>query len=200
MSVRRALRKHLSPLGGDTVTTLNLPPVRMGLLTKLNLLTIGLIFLTAVAVTAFHFTQQWRDETLQVKTQAASMLGIMTELAEYGIYTSDRAYLSQILDSLGADTDVAYVAVLDTKQQVLAERRFAPGLAKSVLPSLPASVTSLRRSPPASRLGSSVPTWRTASATCSDSSCAAGRTRDILFKLGVADRTAAVATAIGEVW
>jgi|KBSSwiStaDraftv2_1062776.scaffolds.fasta_scaffold02249_6 diguanylate cyclase (GGDEF)-like protein len=138
MSVRRALRKHLSPLGGDTVTTLNLPPVRMGLLTKLNLLTIGLIFLTAVAVTAFHFTQQWRDETLQVKTQAASMLGIMTELAEYGIYTSDRAYLSQILDSLGADTDVAYVAVLDTKQQVLAERRFAPGLAKSVLPPLPA--------------------------------------------------------------
>ena len=128
MSVRRALRKHLSPLGGDTVTTLNLPPVRMGLLTKLNLLTIGLIFLTAVAVTAFHFTQQWRDETLQVKTQAASMLGIMTELAEYGIYTSDRAYLSQILDSLGADTDVAYVAVLDTKQQVLAERRFAPSM------------------------------------------------------------------------
>ena len=54
----------------------------MGLLTKLNLLTIGLIFLTAVAVTAFHFTQQWRDERLQLKTQAASMLGIMTELAE----------------------------------------------------------------------------------------------------------------------
>jgi diguanylate cyclase (GGDEF)-like protein len=136
-AVRRALRKHLSPLGGDTVTTLNLPPVRMGLLTKLNLLTIGLIFLTAVAVTTYHFTQQWRDETLQLKTQGASVLGIMTELAEYGIYTSDRAYLSQILDSLGADPDVAYVAVLDTNQQVLVERRFAPGLAKSALPPLP---------------------------------------------------------------
>ena len=136
-ALRRALRKHLSPLGGDTVTTLNLPPVRMGLLTKLNLLTIGLIFLTAVAVTAFHFTQQWRDEKLQLKTQATSTLGIMTELAEYGIYTSDRAYLWQILDSLGADPDVAYVAVLDTKRQVLAERRFAPGLATAVLPPLP---------------------------------------------------------------
>ena len=139
-SVRRALRKHLSPLGGDTVTSLNLPPVRMGLLTKLNLLTIGLIFLTAVAITAFHFTQQWRDETVQLKIQAASMIGIMTELAEFGIYTSDPAYLAQILDSLGADPDVAYAAVLDTKQQVLAERRFAPGLAKAVLPPLSAQL------------------------------------------------------------
>ena len=137
-AVRRALRKHLSPLGGDTVTMLNLPPVRMGLLTKLNLLTIGLIFLTAVAITGFYFTQQWRDAELQLKTQGASMLGMMAELAEYGVYTSDRAYLEQMLDSLGADPDVAYVAVLDMQQQVLAERRFAPGPAKSALPALPA--------------------------------------------------------------
>jgi hypothetical protein len=99
-AVGRALRKHLSPLGGDTVTMLDLPPVRMGLLTKLNLLTIGLIFLAAVAVTAYHFTQTWRDKTQQLKTQAASMLGIMTDLAEYGIHTSNQAYLAQILDSL----------------------------------------------------------------------------------------------------
>src|SRR5262249_4366781 len=46
------LRRHLSPLAGDTASMLDLPPVRMGLLTKLNLLTIGLIFLTAVAITA----------------------------------------------------------------------------------------------------------------------------------------------------
>ena len=136
-AVRRALRKHLSPLGGDTVTMLDLPPVRMGLLTKLNLLTIGLIFLTAVAVTAYHFTQTWRDETQRLKTQAASMLGIMTDLAEYGIYTSNRAYLAQILDSLSADPDVAYVAVLDPEQKVLAERRFAPALAKGLLPPVP---------------------------------------------------------------
>ncbi|MEO8751904.1 MAG: EAL domain-containing protein [Casimicrobiaceae bacterium] len=137
-AVGRALRKHLSPLGGDTVTMLNLPPVRMGLLTKLNLLTIGLIFLTAVAVTAYHFTQQWRDDVQQLKTQGASMLGIMAELAEYGIYTSDRAYLSQMLDSLSLDPSVAYVTVLDMKQKVLAERRFAPALARSTLPALPA--------------------------------------------------------------
>ena len=138
-AVRRALRKHLSPLGGDTVTMLNLPPVRMGLLTKLNLLTIGLIFLTAVAITGFYFTQRWRDAEQELKTQGASMLGMMAELAEYGVYTSDRASLEQMLDSMGADPDVAYVAVLDMQQQVLAERRFAPGAMKSALPALPAN-------------------------------------------------------------
>ena len=56
MKIVNRLRRHLSPLAGDTASTLNLPPVRMGLLTKLNLLTIGLIFLTAVAITGFYFT------------------------------------------------------------------------------------------------------------------------------------------------
>ena len=137
-AVGRALRKHLSPLGGDTVTMLNLPPVRMGLLTKLNLLTIGLIFLTAVAITAYHFTQQWREDVQQLKTQGASMLGIMAELAEYGIYTSDRAYLSTDArqPEPGPGRRVRHGA--RQKQQVLVERRFAPALAKSALPALPA--------------------------------------------------------------
>ena len=56
-----ALRKSLSPLGSDTASMLDLPPVRMGLLAKLNLLTIGLIFLTAVAITLFYGQRNWRD-------------------------------------------------------------------------------------------------------------------------------------------
>ena len=53
----------LTPLATDSASSLNLPPVRMGLLTKLNLLTIGLIFLTAIATTGFYVWQQWRDES-----------------------------------------------------------------------------------------------------------------------------------------
>ena len=48
--VRRSLRRHLSPLGADTASMLDLPPVRMGLLTKLNLVMIGLIFATALTL------------------------------------------------------------------------------------------------------------------------------------------------------
>ena len=45
------MAKLFSPLGGDTVSPLNALPVHMGLLTKLNLLAIGLIVATALGVT-----------------------------------------------------------------------------------------------------------------------------------------------------
>ncbi len=132
--LRGSLRRHLSPLGADSVSMLDLPPVRMGLLAKLNLLTIGLIFLTAVTITVFHYSQQWRDEEAKHKAQGESLLGIMAELAEYGLYTSDRAYLEQILDGLAADPEVGYVAILDMRGEVVAERRFASGPAQATLP------------------------------------------------------------------
>ena len=77
MKLLGRLRRHLSPLSADSISPLNLPPVRLGLLLKLNLLTIGLIFLTAVAISTFHFMQQWRGEDEQLKSQGTSMLAIM---------------------------------------------------------------------------------------------------------------------------
>ncbi|MEO6566927.1 MAG: diguanylate cyclase, partial [Casimicrobiaceae bacterium] len=141
-TVRRGLRRHLAPLAGDSITTLDLPPVKMGLLTKLNLLTIGLIFLTAVAITTFHFSQQWRDEEQQLRLQGTSLLGVMAELAEYALYTGNKQSLEQLLDSLASDPDVAYVAVQDQQGRVLVERRFALALAREVPPAMPAASTS----------------------------------------------------------
>jgi diguanylate cyclase (GGDEF)-like protein len=126
----------MSPLGGDTVSTLDLPPVRMGLMTKLNLLTVGLIFLTAVAISVFHFAQQWRDGEQQLRSQGAAMLGVIADLAEYGLYHSDKPYLEQMLNVVSNDPDVAYATVFDRNGRVLVERRFGPGLAKDDLPPL----------------------------------------------------------------
>ena len=133
-TVRHALRKHLSPLGGDTIATLDLPPVKIGLLTKLNLLTIGLIFLTAVAITAFHFSQQWRDDEQQLRSRGTSLLGVMSELAEYALYTADKDSLEQLLDSLFSDPDVAYVGIMDNRGKTLVERRFASLPSQDPLP------------------------------------------------------------------
>ena len=58
----RFFSRRPPPLAADTAPALSLPPVRMGLLTKFNLLTIGLIFLTAAAITGFYVWDQWRDE------------------------------------------------------------------------------------------------------------------------------------------
>ncbi len=141
LKIVNRLRRHLSPLAGDSVTTLNLPPVRMGLLTKLNLLTVGLIFLTAVALSVFHFAQQWRDDEQQLRYQGATMLGVMAQLAEYGLFASDKAYLEQMLDSVSNDPDVAYAGVFDAKGELLIERRFASGLGSAQLPPLQPSQT-----------------------------------------------------------
>jgi HAMP domain-containing protein len=136
MKIVNRLRRHLSPLAGDTASTLNLPSVRMGLLKKLNLLTVGLIFLTAAALSVFHFAQQWRDDEQQLRSQGATMLGVMAQLAEYGLATGDKTYLEQMLDSVSNDPDVAYASVFDSKGLLLVDRRFGPGLAKEQLPPL----------------------------------------------------------------
>jgi diguanylate cyclase (GGDEF)-like protein len=139
MKILSRLRRHLSPMASDTISMLQLPPVRMGLLTKLNLLTIGLIFLTAVTVSAFHFAQQWRDEEQQLRDQGSAMLAIMAELAEYGLYTSDKAYLEQMLESMTGDANIAYAGVYDERFGTLVERRFSTALATAALPPLAAS-------------------------------------------------------------
>ncbi len=135
--IRKAWRKHLSPLAGDTASMLDLPPVRMGLLAKLNLLTIGLIFVTAVATTLFYAQQRWRADEQQLTRQGTALVGVMTELAEYALYTSDRASLEQLLDGIGSDPAVAFVTVLDRSMKPLVLRRYAPALAETGLPSLP---------------------------------------------------------------
>jgi len=136
MKIGSRLRRHLSPLAGDSVSTLDLPPVRMGLLTKLNLLTVGLIFLTAVALSVMHFAQQWREDKQELRSQGNTMLGVIAQLAEHGIDTSDRPFLEQMLDSVGNNPDAAYASVFDGKREVISERRFGVGLSKENLPPL----------------------------------------------------------------
>ena len=53
--MRRGARQDSTPLTTDTGRPIELPPVRTRLATKFNLLSIALIVLTAVAVTAFVF-------------------------------------------------------------------------------------------------------------------------------------------------
>ena len=48
------LRKGLTPLAADRSSALTLPSVRVGLLTKLNVLTVGLVFLAVIATSAFY--------------------------------------------------------------------------------------------------------------------------------------------------
>ena len=134
----KLFRRHLAPLAGDSVSSLNLPRVRMGLLTKLNLLTIGLIFLTAISTAGYYLWQQWRDENLELRRRGSAALAMLAELAEYGLYTNNRAHVDAILDSLSANSDIAYAVVIDATGETIASRRIADSLGTTPPPALPA--------------------------------------------------------------
>ena len=133
----RRLRKHLLPLQSESMTPIDLPSVRTGLLTKLNVLTVGLIALTGLAISAYYFWQQWANEGREIRQRTRAVVSMMTDLSEFGIYTGDRATVEQVLDSLSSDRDIAYAIVLDRKLGVVAERRFGESLRSAPIPAWP---------------------------------------------------------------
>ena len=114
-----------SPLGADTISPLNAPPVRLGLLTKLNLLAIGLIVATALGVAAFLVDQQLRDERGRLRTQGLAVAAMLAEVADEAITSADMSNVGSVLDGLASDGDIAYAAVLDVKQRALISRGYA---------------------------------------------------------------------------
>jgi diguanylate cyclase (GGDEF)-like protein len=118
------MAKYTSPLNADTVSPLNAPPVRLGLQTKLNLLAIGLIVATAVGISAFLVRQQVQGEQTRLRTQGMTIVSMLTELTESAVTAADKRALRQVLDSLDADRDIAYVVVLDAQRKLLASRVF----------------------------------------------------------------------------
>jgi diguanylate cyclase (GGDEF)-like protein len=136
LTAMRRLRRHLLPLGADTISPINLPPVKLGLFTKLQILTVSLIFLTAAAMSVFYVWQQTHEEEAQIRTMGGTIALMLADLAEYGLYTNNRNQIALVLDSLGPDSDIAYVSVVDDQGMTLAERRPDATLEQTSLPPL----------------------------------------------------------------
>ncbi|HXU51285.1 MAG TPA: EAL domain-containing protein [Casimicrobiaceae bacterium] len=132
----RRLKRHLAALGGETIAPINLPPVRLGLFTKLQLLTVGLIFVTAATISGYEVWAQTREEGRQLRTQGRVVALMLADLAEYDVYTRDQRHLASLLDSLGDQGDIAYVAVADANGRLLATRYLDPTIAGATLPAI----------------------------------------------------------------
>jgi diguanylate cyclase (GGDEF)-like protein len=130
------MAKLFSPLGGDTISPLNAPPVRMGLLTKLNLLAIGLIVATALGVAAFLIGQQIRDETTRLRSQGQALAVLLAKEADEALSSADMSHIASMLDGLASDSDIAYVAVLDAQGHPLIVRNYS-GSPVPVIPAPP---------------------------------------------------------------
>jgi diguanylate cyclase (GGDEF)-like protein len=129
---------RFSPLGADTISPLNAPPVRLGLLTKLNLLAIGLIVATALGVATFLVNQQLRDERSRLRTQGLAVAAMLAEVADEAISSTDMSNVGSVLDGLASDRDVAYASVLDLQQRALISRGYADAAVPGTRVALPA--------------------------------------------------------------
>ncbi len=124
----KRMRRHLTSLATDTISPLNLPPVRWPLLTKLNLLTFILILVTASATTGFYLFQRWHVDESELRSQGSTVLAMLAEMSQQGLSAGDRTRFEAVLDNLEADGDFAYVMVLDPARNPILVRRFAESL------------------------------------------------------------------------
>jgi len=129
----RAMARPRSPPAVDTASAPPVSPVRISLLTKLNVLAIGLIVATAIGVAAFLLRQQVKDEQARLATEGETIISILAGQTRHAVATSDSALLGQISQSLGTNPDLAYVAVFDTQRKLLLGRAFG----EAVAPPLP---------------------------------------------------------------
>ena len=109
--------------------------IRVGLLTKLNLLAVGLIVATAIGVSVLLVVQQIEAEQARLKTQGQTVVAMLADLSEYAVYTADVSALDRLLQSLESDRDIAYAAVLDEQGRLLASRIYG----QAAMPPAPAA-------------------------------------------------------------
>jgi hypothetical protein len=128
-----------APTNDERPATVDAPSrrrvIRMGLLTKLNLLAVGLIVATAIGVSVLLVAQQIEAEQARLKTQGQTIVNMLADLSEYAVYTADLSALERLLQSLEGDRDIAYAAVLDDQGHLIASR----GYGDAAMPPAPAS-------------------------------------------------------------
>lgn len=94
---------------------------RFTLATKFNLLTIGLILLTAVGLSIFLIRSQISHSYRNLLNHGLSVAAMVAQNSEYGIYTEDKEAIGQIVKSLAVDADVAYVCLYKKKRKLICE-------------------------------------------------------------------------------
>ena len=101
---------------------------RLGLTAKFNLLTIALILATSFGIATFVTLSGRANHYESLLRKGTTAAGILAQNSEYGIYAEDRHSLRQIVESLNADADVAYVAVMNQSMQALVTNLLSPSV------------------------------------------------------------------------
>ncbi len=101
----------------------------IGLRNKLNLLSIGLVVLTATGIAAFVVHREITTRYEDLLNTGLTTAAMIAQNSEYAVYTENPGSLRRIIAGLHALPDIAYVAVLDKQSHVLLERALGQPLA-----------------------------------------------------------------------
>jgi hypothetical protein len=85
--------------------------IRRSLATKFNLLAIALVLVTALGIALFVVRQEHINTSHALVNHGRSVVAMVAQNSEYGIYTENEAFLSQMIDSLAVDAEIAYVTI-----------------------------------------------------------------------------------------
>ena len=97
---------------------------RLSLAAKFNLLTIGLILITAVGICLFVVRLEMSSSYGELLNHGKAIADTTARNCEFGIFTENESALAAILEGLGVDADIAYVSVLTRDHRTLAARSF----------------------------------------------------------------------------
>jgi signal transduction histidine kinase/DNA-binding response OmpR family regulator len=100
---------------------------RLGLMAKFNIMTIALILTTSLGTASFIIHRVARDNYRELHRHGATLAAMAAQNSEYAIYTESGEALSQIIGSLAAEQNLAYIAFMNKDMHVLAQRSLRPG-------------------------------------------------------------------------
>jgi len=99
---------------------------RIGLATKFNLLAIALILLTAIGIAVVQVHREKTASYEDLLHRGRITAAMIAQTSEYAIYTENQNTLQKIVDSLGVDVEIAYVAILNKDKVVLIQKTTDP--------------------------------------------------------------------------
>lgn len=100
----------------------------LGLRHKLNLLSIGLVILTAAGIATFVVHREITTRSQDLLTTGTTTATMIAQSSEFAVYTENQDSLKRIISGLQASPDIAYVAVLSKHGDVLLEQTFGADL------------------------------------------------------------------------
>ena len=102
---------------------------RFGLRDKLNLLSIGLVVLTAIGIATFVVHREITTRHQDLVNTGLTTAAMIAQNSEYAVYTENQDAVRRVIGGLQALPDIAYAAVLGKERQALLEETWGAKIA-----------------------------------------------------------------------